>query len=182
MRQKLQTKGTKSARRLLTKRSKRERRFMADVNHRITKQISQAAQATGRAVGVENLQGIRGRTLGQVRQEQRRTHSSWAYHQFTQFLAYKCADRGVPVVVVDPRDTSKTCSRCGHCEKANRHSQSSFLCRQCGFAVHADWNGAENIRQRAVAILGAGAVQPPARLEQPPLLLADKLAPLGVSR
>jgi IS605 OrfB family transposase len=136
MRQKLQTKGTKSARCLLTKRSKRERRFMADVNHRITKPIAQAAQATGRAVGVKNLQGIRGRTLGQVRQEQRRTHSSWAYHQFTQFLAYKCADRGVPFVLVDPRDTSKTCSRCGHCEKANRHSQSSFLCRQRGLAAH----------------------------------------------
>jgi IS605 OrfB family transposase len=177
LRRKLQTKGTKSARRLLTKRSKRERRFMADVNHRLTKQIAQAAQSASRAVGVENLQGIRARV--QVRQEQRRTHSSWAFGQFTAFLAYKCADRGVPFVLLDPRDTSKTCSRCGHCEKANRHSQSSFLCRRCGFAAHADWNGAENIRQRAVALFGAGAVQPPTRLEQLTLLLADKLAPLA---
>jgi IS605 OrfB family transposase len=159
LRRKLQTKGTKSARRLLTKRSKRERRFMADVNHRLTKQIAQAAQCTSRVVGVENLQGIRAR--GQVRQEQRRTHSSWAFGQFTAFLAYKCADRGVPFVLVDPHDTSKTCSRCGHCEKANRHSQSSFLCRRCGFAAHADWSGAENIRQRAVALLGAGGAETP---------------------
>jgi predicted transposase len=47
MRNKLQTKGTKSARRLLKKRSKRERRFMADVNHRITKQIASQTQAVG---------------------------------------------------------------------------------------------------------------------------------------
>ena len=172
LRCKLQKKGTKSAHRLLMKRRRRERRFMADVNHQITKQIAQAAQATGRAVGVELLKGIRTRV--QVSRRQRRSHSSWAFGQFTQFLAYKCADRGVPVVLVDPRHTSTTCSRCGHCEKANRRSQSSFLCRRCGFAAHADANGAENIRAKALAILSAGAVQPPTRLEQPPPLLADK--------
>jgi IS605 OrfB family transposase len=172
LRRKLQKKGTKSAHRLLTKRRRRERRFMADVNHQITKQIAQAAQTTGRAVGVERLKGIRTRV--QVSRRQRRTHSSWAFGQFTQFLAYKCADRGVPVVLVDPRHTSTTCSRCGHCEKANRRSQSSFLCRRCGFAAHADINGAENIRVKALVVLGAGADQPPRRLGQPTALAADK--------
>jgi IS605 OrfB family transposase len=181
-RRKLQKKRTKSAHRLLAKRRRGERRFMADINHQITKQIAQAAQATGRAVGVENLKGIRGRTLGQVSRQQRRTHSSWAFGQFTQFLAYKCADHGVPVVLVEPRHTSTTCSRCGHCEKANRRSQSSFLCRRCGFAAHADANGAENIRAKALAILSAGAVQPPTRLEQPPPLLTDKPPALAGGR
>lgn len=176
LRRKLQGKRTKSAYRLLKKRTKRERRFMADVNHRITKQIAQAAQDSGRAVGVEMLQGIRNRV--QVRKQQRRTHSSWAFGQFTQFLAYKCADRGVPFVLVDPRHTSQTCSVCGHCEKVNRRSQSSFLCRQCGFAAHADWNGARNVRAKTLLVLGAGAVQTPTRLEQRPLLLADRLSVL----
>jgi IS605 OrfB family transposase len=39
LRQKLQTLGTRSAKRLLKKRSGREKRFQADVNHRITKLI-----------------------------------------------------------------------------------------------------------------------------------------------
>jgi IS605 OrfB family transposase len=179
LRRKLQSKRTKSAYRLLKKRARRERRFMADVNHRITKQIAQAAASSGRAVGVERLQGIRARV--QVRKPQRRTHSSWAFGQFTQFLAYKCADRGVPFVLVDPRHTSQTCSACGHCERANRRSQSSFLCRRCGFAAHADWNGAQNVRAKTLAVLSAGAVQTPTRLEQLPLLLAGKLPVLAGS-
>jgi IS605 OrfB family transposase len=172
MRRKLQKRRSKSAHRLLRKRSRRERRFMADVNHRLTTQIAQTAQISGRAVGVELLKGIRTRV--QVSRRQRRTHSSWAFGQFTAFLAYKCADRGVPFVLVDPRNTSKTCSRCGHCEMANRQSQSSFLCRRCGFAAHADVNGAENIRVKALVVLGAGADQPPRRLGQPTALPADK--------
>jgi IS605 OrfB family transposase len=127
----------------------------------------------------ERVMKLRATTVSLRTVTGRESISSWALGQFTAFLAYKCADRGVPFVLVDPRDTSRTCSRCGHCEKANRHSQSSFLCRRCGFAAHADWNGAENIRQRAVALFGAGAVQPPTRLEQLTLLLADKLAPLA---
>jgi len=153
MRQKLQKKGTKSARRLLKRRAKKERRFQQDVSHTITKRIANHARAMGRAVGCEDLKGIRSRV--QVRRSQRRTHSSWAFGQFTAYLAYKCQERGVPFALVDPRFTSQTCSRCGHCEKANRHSQSSFLCRQCGFAANADINGAENIRVKALGVLGA---------------------------
>jgi hypothetical protein len=54
-------------------------------------------------------------------------------------------------------------------------SQSSFLCQKCGLAAHADCNGAENVRLRAVALLDASAVQPPPRLEQRTALLTDKL-------
>lgn len=156
LRRKLQQKGTKSARRLLKRRAKRERRFQRDVSHTITKRIANHARATGRAVGCEDLKGIRART-GHVRRSQRRTQSSWAFQQFATYLAYKCHERGVPFVLVDPRHTSQTCSRCGHCEKANRHSQSSFRCKSCGFAANADVNGAENIRVKALAILDAGA-------------------------
>jgi len=155
LRQKLQKKGTKSARRLLKRRAKKERRFQATISHTITKQIANHARATGRGVACEDLKGIRSRT-GHVRRSQRRTHNSWAFGQFTAYLAYKCQERGVSFVLVDPRYTSQTCSRCGHCEKANRHSQSSFLCRSCGFAAHADWNGAENIRTKALGVLSAG--------------------------
>lgn len=156
LRRKLQKKGTKSARRLLKRRAKRERGFQSDVSHTITKRIADHARATGRAVGCEDLKGIRSRT-GHVKRAQRRTHSNWAFGQFTAYLAYKCHERGIPFVLVDPRHTSQTCSRCGHCEKANRHSQSSFLCRSCGFAANADWNGAKNIRAKALDVLGAGA-------------------------
>jgi transposase len=68
------------------------------------------------------------------------------------FIAYKARMAGVRVVCIDPAYTSQTCSRCGHCEKANRKSQARFLCRSCGFSAHADANAACNIARRAAVI------------------------------
>ncbi|MCE2432671.1 MAG: transposase [Candidatus Latescibacteria bacterium] len=51
---------------------------------------------------------------------------------------------------MDPKYTSQTCAECGHCEKGNRHTQASFLCKVCGHKDHADRNAARNIRARAL--------------------------------
>jgi transposase len=47
------------------------------------------------------------------------------------------------------RDTSRTCSECGHCKKDNRKSQAKFLCVSCGMSRNADQNAALNIRAQA---------------------------------
>jgi|JI10StandDraft_1071094.scaffolds.fasta_scaffold00157_74 putative transposase len=52
-------------------------------------------------------------------------------------------------MVVDPRNTSRTCPACGHCERANRWSQAGFKCKSCGFEQHADVVAAKNIARRA---------------------------------
>jgi transposase len=70
-----------------------------------------------------------------------------------QFVQYKAAVAGVRVIVVDPRDTSRTCARCGYYAKHNRQSQPSFVCRTCGHVAAADVNAAMNIRDRAVVNL-----------------------------
>jgi transposase len=49
--------------------------------------------------------------------------------------------------LVDPRNTSRMCSQCGHCDKANRKSQAEFSCQRCGYSTHADYNAARNIAQ-----------------------------------
>ncbi len=49
------------------------------------------------------------------------------------------------VVAVDPRHTSQTCSCCGHQARNNRRSRGRFVCRVCGFELHADLNAARNI-------------------------------------
>jgi Putative transposase DNA-binding domain len=51
------------------------------------------------------------------------------------------------VEFVASRNTSRTSSQCGHCEKGNRGNQSDFGCRSWGHQAHADINAAENIRQ-----------------------------------
>jgi putative transposase len=60
-------------------------------------------------------------------------------------VAYKAEDAGRELIVVNPRDTSRRCSTCGHTEAANRPSQAVFRCRGCGFKDHADVNAARNI-------------------------------------
>jgi putative transposase len=93
-----------------------------------------------------------------VRREQRYERHAWAFFQLRVFLIYKAAWAGVEVRLVDPAYTSQTCSRCRHCERANRQSQSSFRCQRCGFSVHADSNSATNIalaaRQAATGSAG----------------------------
>jgi putative transposase len=152
LRQRLQQKGTKSAKRLLKKRPRKEHRFATDVNHRIAKQLVAKAQGTGRGMALEDLTGIRNRIT--VRRAQRRRQQSWAFYQLRSFIQYKARLAGVPVVLVDPRNTSRTCPHCGLIDQRNRPNQSSFRCIGCGFAGPADTLAAGNIARRA-------AVNPP---------------------
>ena len=147
-RKRFQERGTKSAKRRLRKMKRRESRFRKDVNHRISKKIVAKAKDTGRGISLEDLTGIRDRTT--VRHEDRAKHTGWSFFQLRSFLEYKVRLAGVPVVAVDPRNTSRMCSRCGHCEKANRPSQDKFVCKHCGFSCHADLNAAYNVRHRGI--------------------------------
>jgi IS605 OrfB family transposase len=147
-RQRLQRKGTKGAKKKLRRLSGKEARFRRHENHCISKTIVQAAKDTGRGIAVEDLNGIRGRITARGGDARNRL-SGWSFHQLVGFLSYKAQDAGIPIVQVDPRNTSKTCSVCGHCEKANRKSQAEFLCKHCGFSANADWNAARNIRALA---------------------------------
>ena len=158
---KLQKKGTKSAKRLLRKRSRREQRFARDINPCLSKALVSTAQGTGRGIALEDLNGIRARLAARrtvAGKRQRRVLHSWAFRQFRAFIAYKAALAGVPVVLVNPAYTSQTCSHCGHCEhcehceKANRRSQAQFLCVACGFSVHADLNAAVKVNMRESAL------------------------------
>lgn len=146
-RRSFQKTGTKSAKRRLKKLARHEANFRRNQNHIISKKLVQLAKDTNRGIGLENLVGIRDRTT--VRRKDRGKHSGWSFAQLQSFVTYKAQLAGVPVVIVDARNTSRTCSVCGHCEKANRKSQSDFQCLQCGFSENADRNAARNVRDRA---------------------------------
>jgi IS605 OrfB family transposase len=151
LRRKLSRKFTGSARRLYRKRRRKERRFATHVNHTISKRIVAEAEGTGRAIALEELSGIRDRVT--VRRSQRATFSSWSFAQLRGFIEYKAQRAGVRVILVDPRNSSRTCPACGHIDKANRPSQASFSCVSCGFAGHADHIAALILRDRGRAAL-----------------------------
>jgi IS605 OrfB family transposase len=147
LRANLQGAGTKSAKRHLKKLSGKERRFHRDINHVISKKIAAKAKDTGKAVALENLEGISTSTT--VRRAQRSRNHSWAFRQLRSFIEYKAALSGVPVILVNPRGTSHTCPVCGHNERANRPNRDTFRCVKCGFSGCADHTAAINIACRA---------------------------------
>jgi len=87
------------------------------------------------------------------------------WFEFRRQLEYKQAWRGGIVVVVDPRNTSRTCPACGHIAKENRTTQSRFACVECGHTAHADVNAAINILAAGHAVMACGGdVSPYAHL------------------
>ncbi len=143
-RARLQKRGTRAARRKLRRISGRQRRYQRDVNHGIAKRVVAKAQRLCCGIALEDLQGIRDRI--KARRRQRARLHNWAFGQLRQFIVYKAAQAGVPVVLVEPVNTSRACPACGHVDKRNRHSQSEFQCRRCGHAGPADVIAARNIR------------------------------------
>jgi len=143
----LQRVGSKNSKRKLRRLSGREARFKRYTNHVFSKELVAVAKGTRRALALEDLGGIRSR--GTVRSGQRDRLEKWAFSQLRGFVEYKAKLSGVPVLVVDPRDTSRRCSRCGCVDKRSRVSQSGFICRACGYESNADLNAACNIQWRA---------------------------------
>jgi IS605 OrfB family transposase len=144
LRAKLQAKGTKSAKKLLKKISRKEQQFVTWVNHNISKEI---VAMPFDVFAIEDLTSIRvqNRIKGV---EFTRKLNNWAFYELEQFLRYKAEELGKTVVMIDPRYTSQKCSNCGHIYTGNRKGH-SFKCVKCGFQIHADLNAARNI-----AILG----------------------------
>jgi len=161
----LQRRGTKAAKRRLKKLSGKEARFRKHENHRISKEIVATAERSRSAIAVEDLTHIRKRT--KVRKAQRSRLAGWSFNQLRQFATYKARLKGIPVIAVDPRDTSRGCPECGVVDKANRKTQSEFSCVHCGYQAAADFVGARNIRSKGVLALGAALVTPAPEVLRP---------------
>ena len=138
----LQQKGTRSAKRRLKAMSGREKRFMSDVNHCVSKHLVHTPNI-GRIV-LEDLTGIRRNKRNKTT---RKWLGQWAFHQLEHNIIYKAHQQGIEVVLVDPAYTSQRCSACGYTAKNNRR-KGTFACRSCGFIANADVNAAINIRNK----------------------------------
>lgn len=144
-RKQYQRKGTKSAKRRLKSMAGRQRRFHIHTNHVISKKIAAKAKALGLGIAMEDLSCIRLRVEPTVGKRFRRTFGNWSFFQLRTFISYKARLAGIPIAIVDPKNTSRRCSACGYCDKANRKNQAAFLCKRCKFSINADFNAALNI-------------------------------------
>jgi IS605 OrfB family transposase len=136
-RKKLQRKGTKGAKNVLVKINRKQNNRTRDVNHKVSKEIVDYAVKHRKIIVLEDLGKIKNsKKCGKFVQK-----SNWAFFQLDQFIKYKSSLYGIPVIYIDPRNTSKGCSRCG---SINVVTGKKFKCK-CGHIDHRDSNAAFNI-------------------------------------
>ncbi len=155
-RQTLQRKGTRSAKRRLIALSGRERRFIADMNHQISKQIAKPNSL----IGLENLTGIReiiksktGKRASKKQRKANRNKAKWSFAELHSYIDYKANLSGSLATKVSAHYTSQSCVKCGHTSKANRPNKGLlFRCECCGYELHADLLGSRNIALRTLLV------------------------------
>jgi putative transposase len=74
------------------------------------------------------------------------------WSEFARQLAYKLEWRGGQPILINPRNTSRTCHCCGYTDEMNRKGE-VFHCLACGHEAHADVNAAKNILAAGHAVL-----------------------------
>ncbi|HWQ19605.1 MAG TPA: transposase [Methanotrichaceae archaeon] len=158
----LRAKGTSSARRRQKLLSGKEKRWMKTHLHQFSRAFVRSL-AQGEYLVLERICGS-GNKPKRSRKNSRPVFQSWAISRLQQMLLYKCADQGIPVVLVRPDFTSQRCPRCGTIDKNNRRTQALFRCISCGFQHNADFVASINLRELALggwAVVSQPYVVPP---------------------
>jgi len=140
LRQQLQKKGTRSAKKKLKTLSGKEKRFVLNQNHVLSKQV---AKSDNHIFILEKLKHMKSNKYGK---KFNRKMGNWSYFQFEQLLKYKAEALGKHIVYINPAYTSQECSTCGKILKSQRKGN-KYEC-SCGYRGHSDLNAALNIRNR----------------------------------
>lgn len=141
----LQSKGTKSAKRVLKRVSGRENRWMADINHQLSKALVRE-YGPGTLFVLEDLKDVSTDTRNFKSKKQTHDLRNWAFYDLETKLAYKAAGCGCGILKVDAHYTSQRCPRCGRIREENRsHALHRYTCDKCGFCTNDDRVGAMNI-------------------------------------
>ena len=141
----LQSKGTKSAKKLLKKRSGRWKRFQQWINHNISKSVIDRLE-TGDTIVMEDLSYIKKRA------RYNKWVQIWSFYQLQKFIKYKAIRKGIKIVYENPFRTSKICSKCQSI-KSIRHS-GFFQCLHCGYTLSSDLNASINLAKRYMRNVG----------------------------
>ncbi|MEM0124585.1 MAG: RNA-guided endonuclease TnpB family protein [Candidatus Micrarchaeaceae archaeon] len=106
--------------------------------------------------------------------------ASWG--MLVQYTSYKAESAGKVVVQVNPRNTSKACSRCGWLKDDLKLSDRIFHCNDCGLEIDRDLNAAINIHRLGMIKIGRGTPKfTPAEIRALPAM-ATQVAEAGSPR
>lgn len=127
----------------IRKQRNKERRYMTDQNHKISREIvNLAIEERVSTIKIEKLTNIR-QTTRTSRKNAKNLHN-WTFYQLQMFITYKASLAGIQVIEVNPAYTSQTCPACG---ERNKAKDRTYRC-PCGFHAHRDRVGAINIMRQ----------------------------------
>ena len=145
LRSRLQSKGTKSAKRRLRSLNRRESRWMSDVNHQLSKTLIKTYDKQTLFV-LENLTQITFNTVHSHKKEHRFEYHSWSFYDLEQKLKYKAYLNTSNIVLVNAHYTSQRCPKCESINKSSRNKNiHQYICSNCGYSSNDDRIGAMNI-------------------------------------
>jgi len=155
VRSSIQSKGTRSSRKLLKRLSGREKTHANIVNHTIAKSIVLTAKEQGKGIAIEDLTKIR--FTSKRRSKKFKTKlGRWSFADLRFKIEYKALLNGVKLVVVDPRYTSQMCNKC---KNIGKRTNKVFKCTNTNCStdtIDADENACFNIGGIARAINHGG--------------------------
>jgi putative transposase len=131
--------------RLYEKYGRRERNRTSQALHFFSKGIVRHAKTNKLGIVMENLKGIRRlyrKGNGQGPSFRGRMNS-WPFREFQRQVEYKARWEGLPVTYVNPRNTSRNCSKCSSLLEPLENRQ--MLCPQCGSTWDRDVNASRNL-------------------------------------
>ena len=153
LKRQLQSKGTKSAKRRLKKKARKEHRMCEDMCYRAVKTLLNSTDAP--VLVMEELKQIKQKTSRRKKKDgfdgaKRKKHNN-AFHQvpirmFRELLTYKAQLAGRRVETVEPAYTSQTDSRTGKRDGIRKGCR--YHCAD-GLVLDADWNAAVNIARKS---------------------------------
>ena len=123
--------------------------------HVISKKIVEyAKQFPSPAIVMEKLTGIR-ENFNNGKKLNRRFHSL-PFRKLQKMIEYKAKLKGIKIVYINSKNTSKTCHRCGYvtCRVEGRE----YRCPKCGMVYNRDLNASINIARALMGGTGRGSV------------------------
>ncbi|AFK21823.1 RNA-guided endonuclease TnpB family protein [Pyrococcus sp. ST04] len=131
---------------LLEKYSRRERNRVKDFLHKLANKIVEIAREKRMGIILEDLRGIKEKLNGS--KELNRKLSKWNARELERLIEYKAKWFGVPVVYVNPRNSSRVCPVCGG--RLIPREGRLVECPNCGLVEDRDFVAVLNLRMWGV--------------------------------
>jgi putative transposase len=142
----------RTSRNLCRKEGTREHHRIDYRLHQVANSVLKFAEERKSAIVLEDLKGFKSKRS----KELNRRLSIWPRRKLHQIIEYKAQWKGVPVVKVDPRNSSRTCPVCGRTQDSRMGAE--FAC-ECGWHLDRHINASLNLLQTAISKGMAGGLR-----------------------